>query len=54
VTRDELVAELRLIADNFNGGDVEAGHLRADQVLLAFIDNQAVTDAFDAIDRWYS
>jgi hypothetical protein len=51
VSRDELLAELRKLT---KGGDEEINHCRADSLLLEFIDDPEVTEAFDAIDKWYA
>lgn len=32
----------------------EEGHSAADRLLLAYINNTAVTAAFEAVPRWYS
>ncbi len=58
MTRDELLAALRAIADRsspiFTGGDPEANHGEADQLLIDFINDPDVTAAYGAIDKWYA
>jgi hypothetical protein len=34
--------------------DCEDGHMYADLLLLEYIDDERITDAFDRIDRWYA
>jgi hypothetical protein len=48
--RDRLLEQLR----DLRGGDPEVDHQRADRLLLEYIDDRAVTEAFDAIDKWYA
>jgi len=35
-------------------GDPEVGHSMADKILLAIIDDEAVTAAFESLTRWYA
>jgi hypothetical protein len=55
MTRQELIDGLQAIyqrqqRDYF---DPETDHAEADQLLLDFIDEPIVNDAFDAIEKWY-
>jgi hypothetical protein len=50
VTREEL---LKLL-DSLVGVDPEWAHCEADDALLAFIDDDDIRAAFEAITRWYS
>lgn len=49
MTRDELLAILTNPT-----GDTESDHSRADDALLAFINDPAITAAFEALERWYA
>lgn len=49
----ELVEGLSAIKDDC-WRDPEYGHIRADQLLLTFIGDDRVTDAFDAVRKWYA
>ena len=51
MTKDELLAKLREIADNL---DTEVAHGDADDALLAFIGDDEIREAYDAIDKWYA
>lgn len=51
MTRDELLEELRWLQDD---RDPESAHAEADRLLLAFIDDPEVTEAYRLIDRWYA
>lgn len=53
MTVPDLVAKLEAIAEDYTG-DQESDHLRADKLLLKFIDDPRVTLAFNAIDKWYA
>lgn len=52
MTRDELLAALRKLQGE--GGDREANHEEADAALLEFINDKEITEAFDAIEKWYA
>ncbi len=52
-TTKELVEQLKKIKAEGHG-DHEHDHVEADRALLAFIGNPDVTDAFDAITKWYA
>lgn len=59
MTRDELIKELLTIAQRQEElGDVEMcredDHVAADRLLLRYINSPEVTQAFEAIERWYS
>ena len=47
---EELVAKLKQLANY----DPEVAHLKADELLLAFINDDRVTEAFKEIERWYA
>lgn len=47
----ELAAAIRWA---FGHLDTESGHVLADQLLLRYIGDAAVTAAFEAGDKWYS
>lgn len=51
MSKEELLRELRALAV---GQDPETAHARADELLLAFIDDPEVRAAFDAIAKWYA
>ena len=35
-------------------GDEEIAHVKADEALLEFINDPEITEAFDAIEKWYA
>lgn len=47
---DELLVKLH----NFAEYDAEAGHYEADQALLAFIADPEITEAYNALTKWYA
>lgn len=50
VSKEELLRKLSALV----GQDPEEAHARADLLLLEYIDDPAIADAFDAIDKWYA
>jgi hypothetical protein len=51
LTIDELIKQLKALQGEF---DKEGSHKQADQLLLEFIDDPRVTEAFEDIDKWYA
>ena len=49
MTRDELLAKLKSLP----GDDWEGEHFDADEALLAYINDDEITDAFHKLGRWY-
>lgn len=52
MTRDELITLLR----GWEGdtGDLEMVHIEADDALLAYINDSEITEAYNAIGKWYA
>lgn len=50
MTRDEALERLAELRHD----DPESGHIEADRILLALIDDAEVTAAFMAISKWYA
>lgn len=44
---------LRLLED-CNTGDAERDHIKADELLLLYIDDDEISRAFESIDKWYA
>jgi len=53
MTPDELIARLKAIKSGTEY-DTETGHMEADRLLLVYINDQRVTDAFEDLHRWYA
>lgn len=51
MTVDELVAKLEELQSS---DDPEDAHGSADYLLIEFINNERVTEAFGAIKKWYA
>ena len=51
MTKEELVLAL---VDLGNDPDIEDAHANADQLLLEYINDPAVSVAFDALEKWYA
>jgi hypothetical protein len=55
MTKQELLEALRRLAEGRKDAvAVELDHEEADGLLLRFIDDPEVTQAFQAIEKWYS
>lgn len=50
LTKEELIKQLKALED----GDQETSHIKADELLIEFINDPDVTDAFYSIDKLYS
>lgn len=53
MTKEELLKELVTVYER-NRHDPEADHGEADELLLAFIDDEKITAAFSKIHKWYA
>lgn len=54
MTREDLIKKLKdIAASTAEGGDVELNHEEADGLLLEYIDDPDVTDAFGSICKLY-
>jgi hypothetical protein len=51
LTKDELLKRLASLASDW---DTEMAHYKADELLLAYINDAEITQAFEAIDKWYA
>lgn len=47
----QVLRSLRTIAKD---SDSEGGHIDADLLLLAYIDDQQISDAYEDIEKWYA
>jgi hypothetical protein len=53
LTKTDLITRLNSIRE-LHGYDPERAHSEADGALLEFINDPTVTEAFDAIKKWYA
>lgn len=51
MSKQELIAALKECAEN---GDAEMAHEVADQLLIVYINDQDIKDAFESIKKWYA
>jgi hypothetical protein len=51
VTKEELVTQLKNLSKI---NDVEQAHVLADRLLLEYINNTEVKEAFHKIEKWYT
>lgn len=55
MTLEELIEGLRKLEAHDDGYcDLEEVHIQADNLLLEYINDPEVTEAFEKIDKWYS
>ncbi len=53
MTKQELIEKLEEIAIN-DKYDEESAHIHADYALLEYINDEAVTAAYDKVNKWYA
>lgn len=51
LTKKRLIAKLDKLARSY---DTESAHCDADALLVEFIDDQEIADAYNRIDKWYA
>lgn len=49
--KKKLLEELRKLQEQ---PDIELAHLRADRLLIRYIDDDKVTEMFNKVKRWYA
>jgi len=57
MTKEELIKELRKINDKLNHliprYDEEDARIEADDLLIAYINDEEITEAYENIPKWY-
>ena len=48
--KEELIKKLR----DCNSGDIEIDHGTADDLLIEYIDDKDITDAYNEVHKWYA
>ncbi len=51
MTKEELVAKLKELSNNL---DIEDSHIKADELLLEYIDDIDIINAYHKLERWYA
>jgi hypothetical protein len=51
LTKEELLKRLASLVSDW---DTETAHHQADELLLAYINDAEITQAFEAIHKWYA
>lgn len=51
MTKEQLIKRLKELSE---GGDVEINHGEADDLLLEFIGDKEISDAYNEIEKWYA
>ena len=58
MTKEELIKELRKINDKLNHliprYDEEDARIEADDLLIAYINDEEITEAYENIPKWYA
>jgi hypothetical protein len=52
MTKEELIKKLLKIA--FEGSDEEHDHVEADDLLIEYINDSDIKEAYEAIIKWYA
>lgn len=50
MTKQELIEKLK----NIKGYDIEVNHVEADELLLDFINDKDINEAYGDIEKWYA
>lgn len=50
----KLIEDLEALHPTESGCDVEVNHAAADDLLIGYINDAAITEAYEAIEKWYS
>lgn len=51
--RTELIKELKRLDKNIYD-DIETAHYKADRLLIKYINDKEIEDAYDNVGKWYS
>jgi len=51
MTKENLIKELKRLSKN---EDTHQDHIDADELLLKYIDDNEISDAYDEIAKWYA
>jgi hypothetical protein len=51
---EELREKLRALLEDREDADTENDHVRADDLLLDYINDAEVSEAFNALEKWYA
>ena len=51
MTKEELITKLKQCELN---GDTEAAHSDADDLLIKYINDVDIQDAYEQVDKWYA
>jgi len=53
MTKDELIKRLDIINRKYSH-DTEVAHVKADEALIEYINDEEIKNAYDAIGKWYA
>lgn len=54
MNRTELIKELKKLDEDICNRSYEDTHYEADRLLIAYIDDKEIEDAYDNVGKWYS
>jgi len=54
MTKQEKILEELVKLQELSKGDAEVAHGKADDLLLEYINDKQITEAFKKIERWYA
>jgi hypothetical protein len=49
--KQALIKKLKVLQEN---GDTENDHIDADDLLIEYINDKEIEEAYEAIDKWYA
>ena len=52
LSKRKLIEKLQKIRGSSD--DIEEGHIDADSLLLEYIDDENISEAYSAIEKWYA
>lgn len=53
ITKEELITELEKLVKTEND-DYETTHAKADMLLIQYINDEEITEAYDNVGKWYA
>jgi hypothetical protein len=51
ITKEELIKKLKELAEYW---DYEIAHAEADDLLLLYLNDEEIKEAYDSVEKWYA
>jgi Glu-tRNA(Gln) amidotransferase subunit E-like FAD-binding protein len=51
ITKEELIKKLKELAKD---NDYEMAHIKADNLLLLYLNDEEIEEAYDSVGKWYA